>query len=79
MKSDPYANCAELRPNNASVVADLNVYHWNDHRWMHDRAKETRQSLGRSRWQSMRCIWVLGENVWKMMIMDSSPIESLRQ
>ena len=23
MKADPYANCAELRPDNASVVADL--------------------------------------------------------
>ena len=45
MKSDPYANCAELRPNNASVVADIEGYHWKDNKWMNARVKETRQSL----------------------------------
>ena len=45
MKSDPYANCAELRPNNASVVTDLEGYHWKDNKWMNARVKETRQSL----------------------------------
>lgn len=29
-KSDPYANYAELRPNTASIVADLNGYEWGD-------------------------------------------------
>lgn len=32
-KSDPYANCGELRPKNASVVVDLNHYQWNDEAW----------------------------------------------
>ena len=66
MKSDPYANCAELRPNNASVVADLNVYHWNDHRWMHDRAKETRQSLG----QKPMAIYEMHLGSWKKRVED---------
>lgn len=32
-KSDPYANCSELRPRNASVIVDLNSYEWNDSEW----------------------------------------------
>lgn len=45
MKSDPYANCAELRPNNASVVADIREFDWTDKKWMATREKETRNSL----------------------------------
>lgn len=45
MKSDPYANCAELRPNNASVVTDIEGYEWSDKKWMSAREKETRESL----------------------------------
>ncbi|MDD7402939.1 MAG: 1,4-alpha-glucan branching protein GlgB [Butyribacter sp.] len=45
MKSDPYANCAELRPNNASVVTDIRDYHWTDQKWMEARKQETRNSL----------------------------------
>ena len=45
MKSDPYANCAELRPKNASVVAELNRYKWNDDAWMNEREKKDRQML----------------------------------
>ena len=44
MKADPYANCAELRPNNASVVADLRGFRWTDRKWMTSRRKETRDS-----------------------------------
>lgn len=47
MKADPYANCAELRPDNASVVADLRNYNWTDKKWMSTRAKETRETLRR--------------------------------
>jgi len=35
-KSDPYGFFAELRPNNASVIADL-TYTWNDAAWMQAR------------------------------------------
>lgn len=30
MKADPYGNYAELRPNNASIVWDINNYQWKD-------------------------------------------------
>ena len=33
-KSDPYGNYAEVRPGNASVVYDINQYHWNDVKWI---------------------------------------------
>ncbi|MCD8170846.1 MAG: 1,4-alpha-glucan branching protein GlgB, partial [Clostridiales bacterium] len=39
LKADPYGNYAELRPNNASVVWDINQYQWNDKAWMDKRAK----------------------------------------
>lgn len=38
-KTDPYGNSAEVRPNNASVVADLNSYQWTDAKFMRARAK----------------------------------------
>jgi len=39
LKADPYANYAELRPNTASVVWDINRYEWQDQEWMAARAK----------------------------------------
>ncbi len=39
LKADPYANRAELRPHNASVVCELNEYQWQDHNWMKERAE----------------------------------------
>ncbi len=45
MKADPYANEAELRPNNASVIADLRNYPWTDQEWMENRQRENRDSL----------------------------------
>ena len=45
MKSDPYGNWAELRPNNASVVADLSDFNWTDKKWMDARVKESRVAL----------------------------------
>lgn len=34
LKADPYANYAQLRPENASIVADLSSYKWSDNSWM---------------------------------------------
>lgn len=34
LKADPYANRAELRPNNASIVWDINSYEWKDKTWI---------------------------------------------
>ena len=39
IKSDPYGFQAELRPNNASVIADISDFKWQDSRWMKKREK----------------------------------------
>ncbi len=39
MKSDPYGNYAELRPNTASIVWDISQYQWQDEKWMAAREK----------------------------------------
>lgn len=36
-KADPYANQAQLRPDNASIVADLSDFTWTDSFWMRNR------------------------------------------
>lgn len=36
-KTDPYGNCAELRPDNASVVVDIEGFRWSDKNWMKKR------------------------------------------
>lgn len=41
-KSDPYANCGELRPKNASVVVNINKYEWNDREWKNEQKKKDR-------------------------------------
>lgn len=41
-KCDPYANSAELRPNNASVVADISSYEWSDKEWIKRRQEKNR-------------------------------------
>ena len=37
LKSDPYRFQMQLRPDNASIVADISGYHWNDGEWMAQR------------------------------------------
>lgn len=37
-KADPYANYAQLRPETASVVTDINKFKWSDDAWMKKRA-----------------------------------------
>lgn len=39
LKADPYANAAELRPDTASVVADLTRFVWDDEGWMQEQRK----------------------------------------
>ena len=39
LKADPYGNYAELRPNNASVVWDIETFNWTDSQWMEERKK----------------------------------------
>lgn len=39
-KADPYGYWSELRPGNASRVADIDTYKWNDAKWITQKAKE---------------------------------------
>lgn len=45
MKADPYANMAQLRPDNASVVVSLDTYEWSDKAWIENRQRENRDTL----------------------------------
>ena len=38
LKTDPYGFTSEMRPNTASIVADIDRYHWNDSAWLEARA-----------------------------------------
>ena len=38
LKADPYANYAQLRPENASIVCDLNQFVWGDEAWLKKRS-----------------------------------------
>jgi 1,4-alpha-glucan branching enzyme len=40
LKADPFARQSELRPKNASVVADPTPFQWTDRAWMEERAKK---------------------------------------
>ena len=38
-KADPYASFSELRPGNASCVADIDNFKWTDKKWLEERAE----------------------------------------
>ncbi len=38
LKADPYANRAELRPNTASIVCNIDDFEWHDKEWLKNRA-----------------------------------------
>ena len=38
-KADPYANEAQLRPDNASIITDLTGFHWTDKSWVRKEEK----------------------------------------
>jgi len=38
-KADPFCNYAQRRPNNGSVVVELETIEWTDHQWVEDRNK----------------------------------------
>lgn len=39
-KADPYANAAQLRPETASIITDLNGFKWTDSVWVERKKKE---------------------------------------
>lgn len=60
-KSDPYGNYAEVRPDNASRVADLTTYEWKDSAWENKKAKLTRKD----RMEEPVSIYELHPGSWK--------------
>ncbi len=44
LKADPYAFASELRPDTASVVADLSGFAWTDEKWLKQRASVQAQN-----------------------------------
>lgn len=38
-KADPYATYSQRRPDNASIVYDINRYQWNDGQWLAEEEK----------------------------------------
>ena len=38
-KADPFAFCTEVPPKSASIVYDLNQYHWKDREWLEQRGQ----------------------------------------
>ena len=66
-KADPYGNCCQFRPDNASVVVDLGKHKWKDASWI-----EKRQHTKRT--DSLRkpmAIYEMHLGSWKKAIEDS--------
>ncbi len=65
LKSDPYGFASELRPDNASVTADLSSYQWKDEAWMEERSSHQSKSLPISVYQVHAGIWKVPEEEGK--------------
>lgn len=61
LKADPYANYAELRPNNASIVWDMSGFEWSDDDWMAKRAKTDSKELPMSIYEVHLGSWIRKE------------------
>ena len=57
-KCDPYANQAELRPDNASIVTDLNQFQWTDEEWLNKKSSE-------EPWKEPMAIYEVHLGSWK--------------
>ena len=66
-KADPYGNYAQVRPDNANIVADLDVYKWKDAAWVTARNKVKRVERIKKPMSIYECH--LGS--WKKAIEDS--------
>ncbi len=58
LKADPYGNYVELRPNNASIVWDINRYQWNDQRWLEEREKSGQKNRPMSIYEMHLGSWI---------------------
>ncbi len=66
-KADPYGNCCQFRPDNASVVVNLNQYKWKDNAWLEERQKTKRVDSLRK----PMAIYEMHLGSWKKKIEDS--------
>ena len=57
-KADPYANYSELRPDNASIVTDLNQFVWTDEKWIEKKTNE-------EPWREPMAIYEVHLGSWK--------------
>ena len=71
-KSDPYGFAAELRPQTASIVWDINRFEWHDDEWMAHRAE--RQSLDRP-----MAIYEVHLGSWKRKVEDDGGFLGYRE
>lgn len=61
-KADPFGRLAELRPNNASVVAPRSTHVWGDDAWMRQRAQTETRSQPVSVYEVHLSSWRRGNN-----------------
>ncbi|MGL5435088.1 MAG: 1,4-alpha-glucan branching protein GlgB [Lachnospiraceae bacterium] len=61
LKADPYANYAELRPNNASVIWDISKFSWTDEDWMNAREKKDSKTAPMSIYEMHLGSWIRKE------------------
>ncbi len=71
-KSDPYGFAAELRPQTASIVWDINGFEWHDDEWMAHRAE--RQALDRP-----MAIYEVHLGSWKRKVEDGGGFLGYRE
>ena len=62
LKADPYANYAQLRPETASVVTDLEGFEWTDKKWIKQRKKADTRKLPMSIYEVHLGAWKKPEN-----------------
>lgn len=65
-KADPYANCSQFRPDNASVVTDIESYKWKDDAWLEKRKSISRVDMLRE----PMAIYEMHLGSWKKRIED---------
>ena len=58
-KADPYANYAELRPGNASVLCDISGFSWTDAKWLKERDE------GKATYEKPMAIYEVHPGSWK--------------
>lgn len=57
-KADPYANYAQVRPDTASIITDLNGFTWKDEKWMS-------ANIGKEPWKEAIAIYEVHPGSWR--------------